>query len=174
MFGHTSVGGTSGCGHADTFGSGCPTSSASTNDRPCASAKYAPTTTGSTLIALTLTLIGLLPVCRRSSTPGLPTYLQTKTFPSPLARTTTDEPELPTSTLADVALTTASAATIVRPAKTPRRRRRPFPQRCIALPPLLAPAGGTTLVWHSLHVSRYDHSGGALPLERGVSYPSSV
>src|SRR6185503_2803948 len=79
MFGQTSVGGTSGCGHSDTAGSGWPTSYASTYDRPCASAKYAPTNAPPG-IALTLTLIGLSPVCRRSSAPGVPTYLQTKTF----------------------------------------------------------------------------------------------
>lgn len=31
-------------------------------------------------MALTETLIGFCPVCRRSSTPGVPTYLQTNTF----------------------------------------------------------------------------------------------
>src|SRR4029079_17314036 len=175
MFGQTSVGGTSGCGHSDTAGSGWPTSYASTYDRPCASAKYAPTNAPPG-IALTLTLIGLSPVCRRSSAPGVPTYLQTKTFPfsAPLVVTTTDEPESPTSTLADVALTTASAAMTIRAAKTPRRRRRPFRMRCICSSPSLAPASGAKLVWHSLHLSGYGHSGGALPLERGVSYPSWV
>ena len=47
--------------------------------RPWASAKKAPMTMGPRML-LTDTLIGLLPVWSRSSTPGLPTYLQTKTF----------------------------------------------------------------------------------------------
>lgn len=63
-------------------GSGWPVSQARTYDRPCASAKYEPMSTGCWGIALMETLIGFCPVCNRSSTPGLPTYLQTNTLRS--------------------------------------------------------------------------------------------
>ena len=50
---------------------------ARTYERPCASLKYEPTTTGSAPMALKATLMGLLPVWSRSFLPGAPTYLQT-------------------------------------------------------------------------------------------------
>jgi len=45
------------------------------------SLKKLPTTTGVSAMALPLTLMGFCPVCSRSSTPGVPTYLQTKYLP---------------------------------------------------------------------------------------------
>ena len=60
-------------------GSSWPMSKAMTTERPCASANSAPMNTGPGM-ALMLTLIGFWPVWSRSSTPGVPTNLQTKTF----------------------------------------------------------------------------------------------
>jgi hypothetical protein len=74
------VGGGVGVGHSSTPGSGWPTSKAIAIDRPWASLKKAPMAT-KFFSALMSTLIGFWPVCRRSSTPGVPTYLQTKTLP---------------------------------------------------------------------------------------------
>jgi hypothetical protein len=54
-----------------------------TTERPWASANSSPTSTPpSGLIELTDTEIGFWPVCSRSSTPGVPTNLHTKTFRS--------------------------------------------------------------------------------------------
>jgi len=53
---------------------------ARTRERPCASLKVAPT--WAPLVAFALTRMGCLPSLSLSSTPGLPTYLQTKTLAS--------------------------------------------------------------------------------------------
>lgn len=66
---------------AGQVGSAWPVSSATTNDLPCLSLKLPPMTIGG-VMALPLTLMGFWPVCSVSSTPGCPTYLQTKYFGS--------------------------------------------------------------------------------------------
>jgi hypothetical protein len=66
-------------GHWSTPGSGWPMSKAMTTERPWRSWKNWPIT-GGPLSALTDTEIGFCPVCKRSSTPGVPTYLQTNTL----------------------------------------------------------------------------------------------
>ena len=67
-------------GHAPTPGSEPPT--CTTYERPWASLKESPTCGLSGLPgnAFALTKIGFLPALSRSSTPGLPTYLQTQTL----------------------------------------------------------------------------------------------
>ena len=61
-------------------GSGWPMSKAITTERPWASANSAPMKMTPRGIEWTSTLIGLSPVCNRSSTPGVPTNLQTNTL----------------------------------------------------------------------------------------------
>ena len=68
-----------GGGHWATPGSGWPVSKAITTERPWPSRKNTPIRTG-VATALIDPLIGLRPACSRSSTPGVPTYLQTKTL----------------------------------------------------------------------------------------------
>ena len=69
----------SGGGHSSTPGSSCPTSKARTYERPCASLKYWPgLRPGCQSIEM-----GFCPVCNRSSIPGVPSYLQTKTLTCP-------------------------------------------------------------------------------------------
>jgi hypothetical protein len=63
-----------------TLGSGWPMSKAMTRERPWASAKNSPMVPDQLGMALTETEIGFWPVCSRSSTPGVPMNLQTKTF----------------------------------------------------------------------------------------------
>ena len=75
------VGGGGPPGQSSGDGSGWPSSKAMATERPCSSLKKAPMVT-KFLRALILTLIGLSPVWRRSSVPGVPAYLQTNTFGS--------------------------------------------------------------------------------------------
>jgi hypothetical protein len=84
------VGGGCGGGHSETSGSGWPTSKAITTERNWPSWNESPMCTSSPgpTRELTDTLIGFCPVCSRSASPGLLTYLQTNTLSeglSPLA-----------------------------------------------------------------------------------------
>ena len=71
-----------GAGHAPTSGSGWPVSKAMTIDRPWASENLEPMSMGPLVRELIETLIGLPPPCSSSKpvSPGLRTYLQTKTL----------------------------------------------------------------------------------------------
>src|SRR5262245_44306699 len=66
--------------HTEGSGSGWPTSSAMTTERPCASVNSAPTNTGLLGMAFSETEIGFCPPCSTSSTPGVPVNLQTNHF----------------------------------------------------------------------------------------------
>lgn len=73
-----------GVGHSLTLGSGWPVSKAMATERPWRSLKNEPMPV-KFFNELMSTEIGLSPVCNRSSTPGLPTYLHTKTLCGGLA-----------------------------------------------------------------------------------------
>jgi hypothetical protein len=93
-----------GCGQSSGDGSGWPVSKAMTTERIWASWNSSPMLTslpGPTKDS-TDTLIGFCPVCSRSSSPGLETYLQTKTLslggPSPPEPGVTATPQAVTPT----------------------------------------------------------------------------